>query len=152
MTTFSEMWKQAGQPAAAEYMPPPGAMQVTIVEASAFAGRDTRQWAKCVLAVAAGPDVGRRFDHFMNLNNPVGMRIARESLLTYGIDPAALENEAATIDTLHEAMQPLVGVNAVVTIIHKDGFMNVRVDGAQLAGPELPAVPQPDKFGSEAPF
>ena len=111
--------------------PPTAPTASTIVEASAFTGRDGRHWAKCVLTPAGGPDVGRRFDHFMNLNNDVGMRIARESLVTYGLDPTSLDNPGADIETLHTAMQPLVGMVAHITVTHKDGFRNIRVDGAQ---------------------
>lgn len=150
MSTFADAWRKAGDPVD-DYDPPNGAYAVVIVDAGAFAGRDNREWAKCVLEVKSGVDQGRRFDHFMNLNNEVGMRIARESLLMYGMHVGELDDPDADLDTLSRAMAELVGTVADVSVTHKDGFRNIKVDGSVTARPGAGVGPHPTSAPTKAP-
>ena len=139
MANFGDAWRQAGEED--DFDPANGSYEVEIVDAGAFRGRDGREWAKVVLQIIGTDDAGRRFDHFMNLNNPVGLRIARESLITYGLEGEGIED----LDDLGQAMFDLVGNHAWITVGHKDGFRNVKVQGSRTGQSDIPS----DDAGSE---
>ena len=88
-----------------EFEPDDGAYAVQIIDASAFAGQDGREWAKVVLQVVDGEHEGKQFDHFMNLNNPFGLQISQEALVGYGLDVEEVEN----FGDLAGAMPALIG-------------------------------------------
>jgi hypothetical protein len=154
--SFSDAWKRAGQDQD-DFDPADGSYTVRLVNASAFEGRDGRAWAKIVLQIIGTDAAGRQFDHFMNLNNDVGLRIAREALVTYGLDPAPLEAEDADIADLDRAMFELVGTIADITVSHKDGYKNIRVQGSRTGESDIPsdfttpeANPQQQTFAAAA--
>jgi len=144
---FSERWKQAGMPAD-EFDPPNGTYPVKVVETGAFAGNDGREWAKATLEVVAGEHQGRRFDDFMNLNNDVGLRIARENLSMYGLkDADAIED----LDDLASGMLELTGVYATVSVTHSSaGFVNVKVTQTRTGESDIPGQETFDVNGGDA--
>jgi len=127
------------------YDPPDGTYQVRVHDASAFTGRDGRDWAKVVLQIIGGDNAGRQFDHFMNLNNETGMRIARDALAMYGLALHEIEN----FGDLQDAMPELIGVYAEVSVRHKDGYRNHTVISSRTGRSDIPSdgVPEPKTQG-----
>jgi hypothetical protein len=137
--SFADQWKKAGEPRD-DFDPPNGSYNVKVIDASAFAGRDGREWAKAVLEIVGGEHTGRQFDHFMNLNNDVGLRIAYEALALYGMNGGST---IESLDDLSQAMFDLIGTNADVTVSHKDGFRNTNVQGSRTGKSDIPADDSP---------
>jgi len=137
-TSFGDAWKKAGE-AQDDFDPPDGKYTVKIVDAGAFAGRDGREWAKVTLQIIGGNDAGRRFDHFgpAGDHNEVGLRIMREALVLYGLDPDGIDD----LDDLGRAMFELVGNQAEITVGHKDGFKNIRVQSSRTGESDIPTDP-----------
>lgn len=130
-----------------DFDPPDGHYQVEIQDASAFTGQDGREWAKVVLQVTDGEHKGRIFDHFMNLNHPVGLQFAQEALVGYGIDTEEVEN----FGDLQAAMPDLLGTQASVTVGHKNNFRNTTVLSTVTGQSDIPDVhPGQESFAAQA--
>lgn len=142
--SFSQLWKNAAAPQD-EIDPPDGTYRVEVYAADAFQGNDGRQWAKLTLGVleAIGeldqdPVVGRQFVHFMNLNNDVGVRVARDALFVYGLD---LER-VGDFEDLAAQIVELIGVRAEVGVTHNNGYVRIKVVSATDRGAtDVPAPP-----------
>ena len=106
-----------------EFDPDDGPYAVQIFDASAFAGNDGREWAKVVLQVVEGEHEGKQFDHFMNLNNPIGLRHRATGARRVRLDVEEVEN----FGDLAAAMPCLIGTRADVSVTHKNGYRNTNV-------------------------
>lgn len=135
MSSFKEAWDTAGE-AQDDFDPPDGSLHVKIVDAGAFSGRDGREWAKVTLQIIGTANAGRRFDHFgpAGDHNSVGLRIMREALVMYGLDPEGIED----LNDLGMAMFELIDNEADITVSHKDGFRNIRVQGSTTGKSDIP--------------
>jgi hypothetical protein len=142
--SFGDAWRNANDD---DFDPADGSYHVKVIDASAFSGRDGREWAKVVLQIIGTDAAGRQFDHFMNLNNPTGLRIAKESLITYGLDDDGIDD----LDDLSRAMFELIGTEADVTVGHKDGFRNVNVQGSRTGQSDVTAPGAADSDFSKPP-
>ena len=126
MVSFADRWNAAD---ANGPEVPDGNYDVEIIESSAFNRRsDGAEFAKLVLLVQSGELRGRTFDHFMNLNNPVGLAIAKDALAMYGLNTG----ESPSWEAFQAAMSVLVGVTANVSRTTRNGFAEVKVNTAQL--------------------
>jgi len=132
---FKDAWQRAGEPAD-DFDPPDGTYQVRITDASAFAGNDSREWGKVRLHVTHGPHQGREFDDFMNFNNEVGFRIARQNLAVYGLSD---DGTITDLEDLNTAMLELIGHTATVTVKHSvQGYVNVTVQQSRTGQSDIP--------------
>ena len=133
--SFADAWREAGT-ADDDFDPADGSYHVKIVDTGAFSGRDGREWAKVTLQIIGGEAAGRRFDHFgpAGDHNKIGLRIMRESLVTYGLDPDGIES----LPDLDKAMFDLIGNEADITVGHKDGFRNIKVQGSTTGRSDIP--------------
>jgi hypothetical protein len=138
MTTFADRWKQASQDQD-DFDPIDGSYTCKLIDATAFAARtDGREYVKLKWQIIGTDDAGRQFDDFQGISHPVGLRITREKLLVLGL-PADLEAE--DIDGLDHAIFNLIGVQAELTVGHKDGYRNVSVQSAITGDPDIPNDP-----------
>lgn len=135
MSSFKEAWDAAGE-AQDDFDPPDGRLHVKIIDARARTGRDGREWAALTLQVIGGAHAGRRFDHFgpAGDHNPVGLRIMREALVMYGLEPDGIDD----IEDLGMAMFELIDNEADITVSHKDGFRNIKVQGSTTGKSDIP--------------
>jgi hypothetical protein len=148
--SFQDRWNAAGQEAEV----PDGNYDVEVIDASAFNRRsDGAEFAKLTLLVERGAYARQSFDHFMNLNNQVGLAIARDSLAMYGLDVAS---DVPSWTEFQNRIRSLVGVKANVTLIHKGAFSEVKVNTSQLplteqrsASPATPAAPTAPVAGDD---
>jgi Protein of unknown function (DUF669) len=151
--SFADAWKRAGTD---DFDPPDGEYTVKIADATAFAGNDGREWCKITLEILQGEHAGRQFADFMNLNNEVGLRIAREHLSLYGLDAAALEEEGSTLEDLNHGVFELVDTVADVTVRHKNGYLNLTVTGSRTSKSDIPSDPATSnagaRFGDDVPW
>jgi hypothetical protein len=134
---FSDTWKRAGDPVD-EYKPTDGGhYHVKIVDGGAWVTGDGREFAKATLEIIDGPDTGHRFDDFMNFNNDVGARRARENLALYGLKGDDIE----TLEDLDTAILELSGTEAdVTTKWSPDGrFLNVSVNRVKTGESDIPS-------------
>lgn len=132
--TFKEAWDRAGQPAD-DFDPPNGTYEIEITDAGAFAGRDGREWGKAHLKITQGEHQGREFDDFMNFNNEVGFRIARQNLHMYGLSSDPIED----LEDLDTRMVELIGTKATVSVKHStQGHLNVTVTQGRTAPSDIP--------------
>jgi hypothetical protein len=138
MTSFADRWKQATEPQD-DYDPTDGGYTAKLVDATAFAARtDGREYVKLVWQIIGTDNAGRQFDDFQGISHPVGLRITRDKLLMLGL-PADLEVEE--IDELDHAIFNLIGVQAELTVGHKDGYRNVSVHGVVTGESDIPHDP-----------
>jgi len=136
--SFAERWNAAGSDGADVA---DGNYDVEILDASAFNRRsDGAEFAKLTLLIERGEHRGRTFDHFMNLNNTVGLAIARDSLGMYGLDTGDPTGAVESWTAFQVAIKQLVGVKANVSLGTRGGFREVRVNTSQ-----LPLTPQQDE-------
>lgn len=128
--SFKDAWDRAGEEQD-DFDPADGSYNVTIVDAGAFSAKsDGREWCKVTLRMNGTDAAGRTFDDFgpAGDHNPVGLRIMREKLVVYGLDPDNIQ----TIQDLDGAMKrDLIGRTADITVRHKDGYRNVNVSGSR---------------------
>lgn len=144
--TFAEQWKKAGEPRD-DFDPPNGSYVVKVIDTGAFAGKDGREWAKVVLEIVGGDHAGRQFDHFHNLNNEVGLRMAYEAFSMYGMKGDGIES----LEDLDSALFDVRGTVANITVSHKDSYLNVRVQGSRTDKSDVtPATPEPQQQQSFA--
>lgn len=133
--SFRETWQRAGEPAD-DFDPPDDTYTVKIVDGGAWTTSDGREFAKATLEITTGEHTGRRFDDFMNFNNDVGARRARENLALYGAKTSDVEE----LEDLDTALLELTGTEATVTVKHSpDGrFLNVTVYHAKTDTSDIP--------------
>jgi len=138
MSSFGDAWKKAGE-AQDDFDPTDGSYSVKIIDGGAFTGRDGREWCKVRLQIIGTDAAGRQFDDFMPAgdHNPTGLRIAREKLVTYGLDPEGI----ADLEDLDHAIFNLIGNTAEITVGHKDGFRNISVRSSRVGGSDIPNDP-----------
>jgi hypothetical protein len=135
--SFQDRWNAAGQEAEV----PDGNYDVEVIDASAFNRRsDGAEFAKLVLLVERGEHRGESFDHFMNLNNQVGLAIARDALSMYGLD---VSSDVPSWSEFQDRVRSLVGVKANVSLVHKGAFSEVNVNTSQLPLTEQRSAPSP---------
>jgi len=143
MVSFADRWNAAD---ASGPEVPDGNYDVEVIEASAFNRRsDGAEFAKLVLLVRSGDLRGRSFDHFMNLNNPVGLAIAKDALAMYGLSTA---EAMPSWEAFQAAMGGLVGVTANVSRATRNGFAEVKVNTAQLPLTAPQPAPAPSSSSS----
>jgi hypothetical protein len=151
--SFKDAWDRAGEEQD-DFDPADGSYNVTIVDAGAFSAKsDGREWCKVTLRINGTDAAGRSFDDFgpAGDHNPVGLRIMREKLVVYGLDPDNIQ----TLDDLDGAMKrDLIGRTADITVRHKDGYRNVNVSGSRTGSgqPSLPASATGVPNGSSGSF
>jgi len=127
---FADRWNAAGSDGADV---PDGNYDVSVLDASAFNRRsDGAEFAKLVLEVERGEHARRTFDHFMNLNNAVGLAIARDALAMYGFDTGDPTGNVDSWTAFQLAIGKLVGVKANVSLGTRGGFREVKVNSAQM--------------------
>ena len=132
---FKDAWKRAGEPAD-DFDPPDGPHKVRVFDGGAWTTNDGREFAKATLEITEGEHKGRRFDDFMNFNNDVGARRARENLSLYGVKAEEIED----LEDLDTAIIERIGTTATVEVKHSaDGrFLNVSVLTAETGESDLP--------------
>lgn len=143
--TFADQWKKAGEPRD-DFDPPNGSHTVKVIDTGAFAGRDGREWAKVVLEIVGGDHAGRQFDHFHNLNNEVGLRMAYEAFSLYGMKADGIES----LEDLDTALYDLRGTTASITVSHKDEYLNVRVQGSRTSESDVTTAEPQKSFAAAA--
>jgi hypothetical protein len=107
--------------------PPKGPYKVKVEEASAFEGKDGRQWAKLILTITDGDHAGENFQHFMGFQPESIKQMNGNALAAYGVDWADVHE----LSDLDDQMLGLVGRLAEVSVAYKDGYMNVNVHGSR---------------------
>lgn len=140
--SFGDTWAKAANQ---KIEPSRGAYKVRVVGGNAFTSKDGDDYCKLDLEILEHPagatytdgkgDVlpitpGLQFEHFMGFKHEVGARINREALLTYGLrDPESIRS----IEDLDDRVAALKGTEADVSVVYKDGYMNVNVSGSRPA-------------------
>ena len=112
--------------------PPRGSYKTKVDEASAFEGKDGRQWAKVILEITEGDLAGERFQHFMGFQPDSIKQMNGNACAAYGVDWSQVDD----ISDLDDQFDAIVkaGTTAEVTVAYKDGYMNVNVHGSRVAG------------------
>ena len=147
MVSFADRWNAAG---AEGPEVPDGNYDVEVIDASAFNRRsDGAEFAKLTLQVQRGELQGRTFDHFMNLNNQVGIAIARDALAMYGLSTGDPTGNVESWAAFQAAIQGLIGVTANVSRATRNGFAEVKVNSSQLplTAQQQPAPASPPPSG-----
>lgn len=112
--------------------PPKGSYKTKLDEASAFEGKDGRQWAKVILEITDGDFKGERFQHFMGFQPEGIAQMNGNACAAYGVNWA----EVSDISDLDDQLDAIVRQNttAEVSVSYKDGYMNVNVHGSRTEG------------------
>ena len=136
--TFSDSWKQAMQEQD-DFDPDDGQYTCKLVDATAFAARtDGREYVKLTWQIIGTDLAGRQFDDFQGISHPVGLRITRDKLLLLGLEA---EFVADDIEDLDHALFNLIGLEADLTVGHKNGYRNTTVDRVKTGAPDIPTDP-----------
>jgi hypothetical protein len=133
--------------------PPKGPYKVKLDDASAFEGKDGRQWAKVILEITAGDLAGERFQHFMGFQPEGIAQMSGNACAAYGVDWTQVK-ELSDLDDQLDALVK-AGTTAEVSVAYKDGYMNVNVHGSRTQGiSDIPSSPEPAGVaaGSDPPF
>jgi hypothetical protein len=112
--------------------PPRGKYNTWLEEASAFEGKDGRQWAKVILQIIDGDHAGERFQHFMGFQPDSIKQMNGNACAAYGVDWAQVDDISDLDDQLDAVVK--LGTTAEVTVAYKDGYMNVNVHGSRVVG------------------
>ena len=112
--------------------PPRGSYKTKVDEASAFEGKDGRQWAKVILQITDGDLAGERFQHFMGFQPDSIKQMNGNACAAYGVDWTRVDD----ISDLDDQFDAIVkqGTTAEVSVAYKDGYMNVNVHGSRVVG------------------
>lgn len=133
MSSFRDSWRQAGE-LEDDFDPVDGATYtVRIIDGSAFASRDGREFVKLRLEIIDGDNKGRQFEDFRGLKGD-GLRIARTNLILYGLDP---QLDPEDVEDLNAGVVNLIGNTAQVTAKHNKGFLNVSVQSGRTKESDL---------------
>jgi len=144
--------------------PPKGPYKARLDEASAFTGKQDKEYAKVTLLITAGEHEGARFEHWMRFGSPQAKAMSAEALAAYGVNLSEIE----TVDDIDAQLRALVamGTDADVSVSYggdEGQFLNVKVHGSRTASPTssdtTPATASNDfaaaaakKFGDDVPF
>lgn len=113
--------------------PPKGTYKTRLDEASAFEGKDGRQWAKVTHVITEGDLAGERFQHFMGFQPESIKQMNGNACAAYGVDWTAVDEFSDLDDQLAAIVAQ--GTTSEVTVAYKDGYMNVNVHGSRTESP-----------------
>lgn len=121
---------------------PNGNYDVIIENAEAWLRpSDGARFSKVYLRVTHGPFAGTSVEHFMNWNNPVGKKKAKESVKMYGL------RNPGTWDQFELRIVDLCGTTANVSVSQNGDFTNVDVNSSA----QPPPQPIPGQTAMPAP-
>jgi len=146
--TFSDSWKQAMQEQD-DFDPEDGQYACKLIDATAFAARtDGREYVKLTWQIIGTDLAGRQFDDFQGISHPVGLRITRDKLLLLGLEADFVADDITDLD---HAIFNLIGLEAELTVGHKNGYRNTTVDRVKTGVPDIPNDPAPKAANGSTP-
>jgi hypothetical protein len=121
-----------------DFDPPDGPHQVRIVDGDAFVSEKGNEIAKVTLQVVGGENNGRSFDHIMAFTKQA-TKWSTESLLAYGVNLDKIDE----FDDLKRELFDLIGNVANVTVRHRNGYLNVSVQGSRTGESDVTPKQEP---------